>query len=82
MTFGGLLGLILLGFSFDLATKISFGGRNKVVRLGLFWVDCEFKHVDLKFINQSRPSFLFPFSPSISCLLLFLLFNLIDLDYI
>ena len=49
----GYLRLSLGRFSLGLALK-KLLGRNKVVRLGLFWVVFRFKHVNFKFINQSK----------------------------
>jgi len=63
--------LKVLRFGFRLQKPIK---GNKVDRLGLFEVDCEFKLVDLKFIQSVKTKFLFHFSLLMSCYFCFLLF--------
>ena len=55
---------------------------NKVVRLGLFWVLFWIQEHGFDLHQSFKIKFLFPFSLFITCLFLFLLFNLVDLIYI
>ena len=68
-------------FSLDLSLKTPLG-RNKVVRLGLFWIVFRIQALRLHLVQLIYAKFLFLFSLRITCLFLFLLLGAIDLVYV
>jgi len=79
---GGFEGTNRGSFRLGLALKTPIG-RNKVVRLGFFWVVFWIQAYGFHLHQSFKIKFLFPvLSLFITCLFLFLLFHLVDLVYV
>jgi len=68
-------------FRLGLALKTPIG-RNKVVRLGLFWIVFWIQALGFHILQSIYAKCLFLFAFLITCLFLFLLFNLVHLFYV
>jgi len=75
--FGGEGGTNRESFRLGLALKTPLG-RNKVVRLGLFWIQALGFHL----LQSIYANFFFLFSLFVTCLFLFLFLNIVDLVYV
>ena len=78
--FGGFLGTNRGSFSLGLALKTPLG-RKKVVRLELFLIEFWIQALGFR-VQSIYAKFLFLFSFFITCLLIFLFSNIVDLVYI
>jgi len=76
--FSELLGTLYVGLAYGLSLKAPLGSNN-VDRLGLFWIDWEFKLVDFNYIQSSKLMFSFSLS-LLHVILIFSCFDYVSLD--
>jgi len=79
--FGNCLGMNRGSFSLGLALKTPLG-RNKVVRLGLFWILFWIQELEFHLHQSNYAKYLFLFSFFIARLFIFLLLKIVDLVYV
>jgi len=79
--FGGFLEIIKGSFSLGLALKTLLR-RNKVGKLGLFWIVFWIEALGFHLFQRIYAKFLFLFSFFITCLFLFIFLNIVDLVYV